>query len=844
MTYRLLFLMVGVLFSVFAKADVGERSFSLDGFWSFRMDPYSEGVENKWYAENYRPDGWDALPVPGNWELRNEYESYVGLGWYRKTFPTPEGIREKEAYLRFEAVSVHYTVWLNGRKLGTVTGGYFPHKFNVTSLLKTQGENVVTVCVDNNLRTGAYWSWGGIRRPVTLLILPKEHIERVRICAEPDLESGKAVIEAQTYFSTELPADCSIVYEIEKDGRTILQKKVQNATATVRLPLSKKQVKLWHFDHPELYNLHVSLMKGKVCVHRVSERFGIRKITWDNKRFYLNGEPVRLLGLNWVADDRFTGNTLPPEVYKAHIDDMRRMGAVMARLSHVPLPEDVLDYLDEVGMLVIDEIPVWGDTHFAEPGNEVSFSWLKQMVENHYNHPCIVGWSVGNEIGNQIRNPQVTPYVKSAIEYVKTMDQSRPAMDVSNTAAYSKNDPSQYSDIYALNCYSKGTYGKNPKKVVAQYGERPLFMSEFGCELISEDLNSDFDQETAALNEMRGIDFFFGAALWTYNDYRSKHLSTTPESTWNTPLSENRAWGLVDAYGRHKRAYRQARKEYAPLKRWEISGQNGNYAIRLIPRGELDLPAYILDGYTLEMKSYTQTGEVVESTAVKLPRIKPGDAPLDKKWEWENAPAAYCKVALVNPQGIELMDTAWYHSFPEKPVIKDYRAAKGKLRLYLQPVPGATDYWATCEEIGSKRMLHSDTVALPTLIDMGKVYHKKKYKVTLYARNNRGISVSEPVVIEGSEDSELPPEVKKIQALPAFRSIGIGYGCNRMEYLYEVEYAESPDMKSNPRRVFTEAKGACFIPKLEVGKTYYVRMRMYFQYQQESEWSPVYEVTL
>lgn len=842
--YRLLLAIAGIFFSVLTSAGTGEDVYQLNGVWSFKTDPYCKGESEKWYAEESSA-GWDALPVPGNWELKNEYVNYIGKGWYKRTFSTPEITGEKKAFIRFEAVNIHYTVWVNGTNLGTIKGGYFPHKFDVTSLLKKDGKNVVAVCVDNNLRTGAYWNWGGIRRPVSLVVTNKENIERVRIQAEPDLKSGKATIEIQPYFSTQLSEAFSVLYEVEKDGKTIAKKTVRDAASSVSLSLSKKQVKLWHFDRPELYKLHVSLMKGKECVHRITERFGIRKISWDDTNFYLNGESVRLLGLNWVADDRFTGNTLPADVYKAHIDDMRRMGAVMARLSHVPLPKDVLDYLDEVGMLVIDEIPIWGDnTPFAFPHNEIAFSWLKQMVENHCNHPCIVGWSVGNEIGNQVRNPQVTPYVKSAIEYVKSMDQTRPALDVSFSAHYNKvNDPSQYSDIYAYNCYSRGAYGKNSKMIVANYGKKPLFVTEFGCQLISENLQSDFKKETDALNDMRGIDFLFGASLWTYNDYRSTHRSPSP--TWDNPVSENRAWGVVDAYGRHKQAYWSARKEYAPLKSWKVTKEaEGKYSVVLTPREKLDLPAYVLDGYKLALKTYSKAGEVLDSTEISLARIKPGDPALKKVLAINEKSAAYNKVALVNPNGIELMDTVWYNSCPDKPVIKEYRTAYNALRIYLQPTWGATAYWVECEDLEKGKVLVSDTVAYPTQIDISRLEHQKKYKVTLFAGNNKGKSVSEAITIVGNGDGVLPPEVKKIQGIPALNSIAIGYSCNMAEYLFEVEYAESADMKVGSKRILTTAKGACFIPELGKGKKYYVRIRSYYQYQQISEWSPVYAVVL
>ena len=234
----------------------------------------------------------------------------------------------------------------------------------------------------------------------------------------------------------------------------------------------------------------------------------------------------------------------------------------------------------------------------------------------------------------------------------------------------------------------------------------------------------------------------------------------------------------------------------------------------------------------------------MDSTEISLARIKPGDPALKKVLAINEKSAAYNKAALVNPNGIELMDTVWYNSCPDKPVIKEYRTAYNARRIYLQPTWGATACWVECEDLEKGKVLVSDTVAYPTQIDISRLGHLKKYKVTLFAGNNKGKSVSEAITIVGNGDGVLPPEVKKIQGIPSLSSIAIGYSCNMAEYLFEVEYAESADMKVGSKRILTTAKGACFIPELGKGKKYYVRIRSYYQYQQISEWSPVYAVVL
>lgn len=837
---------LGLFSCLLAYSNVGERVVSIDGWWNFKTDPYVRGEEEKWYLLHDAGCGWDKMPVPGNWELRNEYVHYVGKGWYMREFVTPEYSADNEDLsLYLEAVNINYVLWVNGQKVGEVTGGYFPHKFDIGKVVNPSGEkNIVAVCVDNNFRTGAYWSWGGIRRHVDLRIENKNRIEHIKVTAIPDLKTGKAVIDImpQLVIKDTSSDGLKLRYEIKKDNKILMKGYYPVSEMPVSLTMPSKQVRLWHFDTPELYDLSLCLVKDEKVVYETQERFGIRKIEWDNACFRLNGEPVRCLGMNWVADDRLSGNTLPPEVYKKHLDDMRRLGVTMTRLSHMPLPEEVLDYIDEIGMMIIDEIPVWGVTPYASPNNEVPFSWLRQMVENHYNHPCVVGWSVGNEIGDQVRNPEVNTYVKKAVELVHSLDSTRPAMDVSNTAQSTrKNDPSEHSDMLAFNCYARNNYGKHAENVFSYYGPKPVFMTEFGCQLISENLESNFEREQKALSLMRGKDFLFGASLWTYNDYRSTHRSPSP--TWDNPVSENRAWGVVDAYGRRKWAYFQARKELAPLAEMTMEADRKACVVKMLPRQKLDLPAYVLRDYTLHAYALNANRDTVCSLSRKLPVINPGDEAFSATFKLKNTVGiSMLKVVLENASGVELMECVKCYELPRLLEIKEIKTAASSLRIYFDMQDDADEYWAECVEENTGKKIVSDTLHFPQ-IEILKLKRDADYKVTLFARNGEGVTVSEPVRCTVKGAGYLPPVIKGLAAIDFHTGIGVGYSAEKAEYLFELEYSQDKDF-THSKRLLTIAKGAAFIPGLEKGKTYYVRMRSHYQYQQLSEWSPVCVFTL
>jgi beta-galactosidase len=154
------------------------------------------------------------------------------------------------------------------------------------------------------------------------------------------------------------------------------------------------------------------------------------------------------MGFNLVPDDRTTGNTLPLWRIKEDVDLMKSMGGNLARLSHLPLHKEMFDYLDQKGILVYAEVPLWGYDQLVDKNNPVPKEWLARLISANYNHPSIIGWSVGNEIGQV---PGVNDYVSDAIQHAHELDSTRLAVMVSHTAGRTNNDPLQFSDMGLIN---------------------------------------------------------------------------------------------------------------------------------------------------------------------------------------------------------------------------------------------------------------------------------------------------------------------------------------------------------------------------------------------------------
>lgn len=639
----------------------GEQVLSLDGVWRFTTD-----------AQVVAQAGakWDTLDVPGNWDVRPEYATHKGHGWYQREFEVPaEWPAESRVRLRFEAVYHESEVTLNGRVLGTHVGGYTPFEFDVTEVVKRGQPNVVTVRADNRYRRGAWWAWGGISRSVSLRANAEARLVFQHVRTEPDLASGAARVWLK--WRVENAADRALEVVLEPSitalglvlGPDVAERPVVVAKpvaavlaargvteVTTSIDLTPEQVALWHFDQPNLYVAHTTLKAGERVLHARRDRFGIRVVELKADGMYLNGERIRVPGFNRVSDSSRTGNTEPDELVRKDVDLMKQSGAVFSRLMHSPQAPNLHDYLDEKGMMIIGEIPVWGH---GDPqvvaDNPLTKQWLAAMIERDYNHPSIIGWSTANEIEKNY------DYVRTMNDYVRReLDPHRIVTYVSYTAFRGDynpgNDGVTHSDLSMLNVYAS-----DPQmflnliwKVRREWPEKPIFMSEFGVGQIGVGeaaVVPRFNEIWAALGKEP---YVIGGAVWTFNDYRSDYHGT--------PESGNREWGVVDVDRNLKGAYHEVRRAFSPVRALTFEGRR----IVVTPRAVNELPSYALRGYRLEWtaRASEDAGVVAEAGGagmltgvIELPLIVPGAEVLVLE-----APTELGSVRLVTPTGYAVTD--------------------------------------------------------------------------------------------------------------------------------------------------------------------------------------------
>ena len=568
------------------------HTLSLNGSWAFKTDLYKVGETENWFDPKMNIVDWGQMQVPGVWDTRNEYADFAGTAWYRKDFMPKEDWKDQWVRIVFQAVYNDVQVWLNGKYLGDHHVGFLPFYFDITAHLRFGEKNTIVLSVDNTFKRGAIWNWGGIRRPVWLEVTEKVRLERQHITAIPDLEKGTAAIEvsikASNFGKEQATAACEL--HIRKDGAHVWSSPEQIALTippnksiekTISLNLTADQVELWHFNFPHLYQAELRLLQNDKTIHTITDRFGIRKIEVEGLTLKLNGESIRPVGFNIVAEDRVTGNVLPLSRIKEDVDMLKQLGVNMARLNHLPLPDEYLDYLDEKGIMTFEEVSLWGKDIMVDPDHPLPKYWLEKMISTKFNHPAVIGWSVGNEIGFLDRNPKVMEYVEGAIKQAKELDPTRLAVYVTHSAPNQPVDPVKFSDLIMLNKY--GNWGVAADKAHDLHPNKPIFYSEYGKELNHEDPNQSSIDANNMINSFRHKPHVIGGSLWTFNDYRS-FWQAGP--TWSTPPSQNRSWGIVNVFRQKKKSWYAFRKEYAPIKKLMVApnSENGDWHISIIPR--------------------------------------------------------------------------------------------------------------------------------------------------------------------------------------------------------------------------------------------------------------------
>ena len=363
-------------------------------------------------------------------------KEYEFLSTYRRRFRFPRGAEGKRVFVDFEGVMTASTVWINGILLGEYRGGFTPFSFELTKHLRKDAENVLVVQVDSTERADIppfgyeidYMTFGGIYREVNLRVVPLTYIDNI-FAKSVDVLAGSPSLEVNCFVAGETVGGGALSIEAElRDGEHVIAKAtralepvprtgatsdqdasldpytdaaVYASTQTLKDPAREtlvlphlNGVQLWDLETPRLYNVHVKLLHSGRLIDEDSRRVGFRDATFTDRGFSLNGKIVKLRGLDRHQTFPFVGQAMPARAQRKDADILRKdLHCNIVRTSHYPQSRHFLDRCDEIGLLVLEEIPGWqhiGD----ESWKRVAIDNVGRMIRRDWNHPSIVLWGV------------------------------------------------------------------------------------------------------------------------------------------------------------------------------------------------------------------------------------------------------------------------------------------------------------------------------------------------------------------------------------------------------------------------------------------------------------------
>lgn len=418
---------------------------TLNGTWKFLYSRDIKESPRQFYLEKADNADWKDITVPSNWEMQGFGEPIIRniqyvfspnppfidvqnpVGTYRRNFVVPDSWKGKEIMLHFGSISGYARIFVNGRQVGMTKASKTPAEFNVTPYVRF-GDNLLAVQIyrwhdGSYLEDQDFWRLSGIERDVYLQAYPKLTIWDFFL--KPDLNESykdgifKGSIDLRR-FKGSLSNKGTLSLELsDAEGKTIFHQQksfvVTDSIATVNFSGNIKNVSKWSAEDPYLYNCVLTLQEEGQPTRTITGcKLGFRKIEIKNSKLLVNGMPVYIKGVNRHEHNDSLGHTQTREIIIDDLKAIKRLNMNAIRTCHYPNHPDFYKLCDKYGLYVIDEaniethgmgsVPYFKDTiphpAYRPDWYAAHVDRINRMVERDKNHPCIIGWSMGNECGN------------------------------------------------------------------------------------------------------------------------------------------------------------------------------------------------------------------------------------------------------------------------------------------------------------------------------------------------------------------------------------------------------------------------------------------------------------
>lgn len=589
------------------SAQAARTVLPLDEGWKFSRGDFPQ-AENPSFDDSR----WEKVSVPHDWAIGEEFDINIdyqmmkvvqdgetelrlrtgrtgalpcfGIGWYRKSVDIPADKKGSAVFLEFDGAMSNAKVYFNGEYVGTWPYGYASFSLDATKFVKFGEKNTLAVRLDNKSRSSRWYSGAGLYRNARLVYkLPTHVAYNGTYITTPKVSKDSATVNIKT--DVENPDGAAKISHKIYAPDNSLAASAESDNATREISVNVPNPRLWDIETPNLYRAVTSLFdKNGAEIDRYETRFGIRTIEFSRENgFVLNGKKVKIQGVCMHHDLGPIGAAVNERALRRQLETLKEMGCNSVRTSHNPPSPELLNLCDELGLTVQNEaFDEWRHIK-CDNGYHLLFSeWaekdLTAFVRRDRNHPCVIMWSIGNEVSDQAFSDGGAT-AKFLTSIVHREDPTRPVTTgIDNwRKAFSVSRIPHELDIVGIN-YRAGVYDyfvRNYPDMIFHGSETASTVSTRGTYHFPAKRNknpfhedyqvSAYDLETPPWGEIPDEEFaalddnptFFGEYVWTGYDYLGEPTPYNP----GTP-SKSSYFGIMDLAGFKKDRF------YAYQARW------------------------------------------------------------------------------------------------------------------------------------------------------------------------------------------------------------------------------------------------------------------------------------
>jgi len=567
---------------------------SLNGTWKFSMNP-----PEKFWEQRIDFKSWTDIKVPGECQMQGFAIKHDKPYAYKYDFTVPEDYQGKQIQLDFSGVYSYARVWINGQFVREHFGGFTKWSCDITDFVSAGKSANLSVEITDRADDISYESGyakhqiGGILRDVELLALPKQNFKQLYF--ETDLDENYKNAELKVFYELKRNTSATIKIELFDNQKKRIESVEKEANSpSGQISIQVKNPKKWDAEHPNRYTIVTTLYENKREILQVDQKIGFREIEIKGNKLLVNGMPVKLRGACRHDIHPLLGRMTTPEYDKLDVLLAKEANMNFIRTSHYPPSEAFLNYCDEYGIYVEDETAVcFVGSHRTEAyqasgasQNDPAYlpkylSQLKEMVNNHRNHPSVLIWSIGNE------NTFGANFVES-FKWVKKTDTTRPVI-----YSYPGQVPDSLKIYQILSMHYPDWKGNidqyNIKTEKFAYKEMPVLYDEWAHVACYTNFELKADPNVRnfwgqSLDSM-WINLFdadgaLGGAIWGmidetfmlprdldgFNKWWGILDPKVIPASYAGPCVGYGEWGIIDTWRRKKPEFWNTKKAYSPTK--------------------------------------------------------------------------------------------------------------------------------------------------------------------------------------------------------------------------------------------------------------------------------------